>query len=308
MSNATAREPKRVVEDLLAAFGSGNMQQITELVADDVDWLVPGDPEIMPWAGHYTNRDQVLGLMGNNAGSTENLQITPKWMVSEGDKVLLLINERATVAATGQSYEVDSLHVYTIEDGKIQAFENHFNPLPLLSATFGEPALPGLPREKVPGADREIWVFFDPEGHYHHWETFEYKYDEQGRKTWGRLNNPLRNLAYDMAYAYDENGRGTGETWTNAADPTDTYSLTYRYDEGSDLVAGGKGVGANEWDFAYEYDAWGRKIGMKNTYSDGRAWEFSFEYGESGKCLYGHGRATNGLTVKITYEYGKGVS
>ena len=303
MANLENLEPKQVIQDMFAAFERGDMQTIVNTLAEDVDWVVVGDPEIMPWSGRYKGRQDVLKLMSNNAGATRDLKITPRWMVAEGDKVLMLINEKATVSPTGKAYDVDSLRVYTVRNGQIVAFENYFNPMPLLTATFGTPTFPGLPRKDLPRLKKEIWIFFGPDGQYHHWETFSYEYDSNWRKTQGRLENynPAHRVAYIMTYEYDAGGNCAGEKWLNAANPEDAYTLSYRLD--GKRIAGGKGIGATTWEFANDYDVWGRKLRMTNRYSSGNAWTFTYSYDETGRCVSGRGLATSGLTCIIIYEY-----
>ncbi len=302
MANMTILEPKQVVMSLFDAFGKGDMQAIRNLLSDDIDWLVPGDPEKMPWAGRLHGPDAVLKGMSGNVGATENLQITTKWMLSDGDKVVMLINEKAKVPKTGRSYDVDSVHIYTVKDGQIVRFENHFNPLPLVEATFGDVTFGDGSEERTHRIVEEEWVFLMG-NECHHYETFTYEYDENGLRVRGKLDNPARGVSYIMSYKYDENGKGTGEEWVNSADEKDIYTITYEYDEDGSRVIGGEAVGGNSWNFAYEYDEKGRKTKMTNKYSNGNSWVFTYRYGENGKCILGQGNATSGLRCTITYAY-----
>ncbi len=301
MTDLTNLEPKQVVVKLFDAFGKGDMQTIRNLLADDIEWIVTGDPAKMPWAGTFHGPDAVLKAMSGNTGSTEDLEITTKWTVSGDDKVISLINERATVAETGRFYDVDSVHVYTVKDGKIIRFENHFNPVPLMEATFGDITYIKPSEERTYRPIKEEWAFYLGD-EYHHYETFTYEYDGNGRRVRGELNNPTRGIVYVMSYKYDEQGKGTGEEWVNSADDKDVYTITYRYDD-DQLRTGGKGVGENSWDFTYEYDEKGRKVRMTNEYSNDNSWVFIYIHDENGKCVLGQGTATTGLRCTITYEY-----
>ena len=302
MADLTNSEPKQVVMNLFGAFGKGDMQTIRSLLADDVDWVVTGDPAKMPWAGTFSGPDAVLKLMAGNTGATEDLEIATRWTVSGDDKVISLINERATVGETGRFYDVDSVHVYTVKDGKIVRFENHFNPVPILEATYGDLTYGNGLKKKEYRASEEEWYFFEGDK-YHHSEKFLYEYDKDGNRIRGELRNLGRNISYIMSYEYDENGKGIGEEWVNSDDDKDLYVIAYRYDGNSPLVAGGKGVGLSSWDFTYEYDANGRKTRMVNEYSNGNSWVFNFNYNEDGKCILGEGTATSGLRCVMTYVY-----
>jgi hypothetical protein len=149
---------------------------------------------------------------------------------------------------------------------------------------------------------KETWIFWD-EDKYHHYETFTYEYDAKGRRTRGTLSNFGQNIVYLMSYNYDDAGRGDGESWVNKDDSSDSFELTYRYNDAQQLV-GGKGVGRIVWDFKYKYDSKGRKIKMHNTYSNGITWEFVYSYDlKTGKCVFGEGKSSGGLRCAITYTY-----
>ena len=302
MADLIDSEPKQVVTKLYDAFGKGDMETIRNVLADDIEWIVAGDPDKLPWAGTLHGADAVIKATSRLTGSTEDLEIITKWTVSAEDKVISLITETATVVETGRFYKVVSVHIYTVKDGKIVRFENHFDPLPVLEATYGDLIYDSSPKEKTYKAIEEKWYFFEGE-EYHHSEIFSYEYDEGGRRITGELNNPARGVSYIMSYKYDENGKGVGEEWVNPADDRDIYTVTYKYDEDGSRVIGGKGVGQNAWEFSYEYDEKGRKVRMTNEYSNGNSWVFTYIYDEDGKCVLGQGTATTGLRCTITYEY-----
>jgi uncharacterized protein len=303
MADVKDLEPKQVVMRFFEAFGRQDAKVMAELLADDVDWVVLGGAKNIPFAGKFHGADTVIGATTANIGSTENVAVAPTWFVAEGDKVVVLMHEEAKVTQTGRSYEVDSIHVYTVKGGKIVRFDNYFNPLPILEATFGD-VIYIPPAQTLPKLTKEEWVFFEGDN-YHHYETVTYEYDEQGRRKKGELDNLGRGVKYNITYKYDENGKGTGEEWVNAHDPKDKYVLTYRYDPTNKQILGGKGAGQNSWAFNYEYDEKGRKIKMTNTYSNGNSWAFTYDYDmKTGKCVRGQGNAASGLRCIISYKYG----
>ena len=293
--------PKEVVTAFFEAFAKQDVQGMRAALAEDVDWIVLGGAKNIPFAGKMKGAETVIQSMAGNTDSVKDLHVKPLWIVSEGDKVVILMNERAANTKTGEPYAVDSVHVYTVKEGKIVKFENYFNPLPILESTFGTVAY--IPPEiKSARLVEEKWIFFEGD-QYHHYETFTYDYDEQGRKIRGALNNFARGVTYVMTYHYDAEGRGTGEDWVNSADPKDRYALVYRYDEDHNRIAGGKGAGQTSWEFEYEYDSAGKKIKMTNAYANKNTWEFRFHYDQNGRCVLGEGQASTGLRCLITYQY-----
>lgn len=297
-------KPNEVVGKLFEAFGKRDFAGVRLLLDPEVEWIVTGDPEIIPWAGTFKGPDAVLKLMSNNSGSTENLKITTKWSVSDDQRAIMLINEQATVGETGEFYEVDSVHIYTVKDGKVIKFENHFNPLPVLQATFGKISFAGIKKESNLNLKSEEWIFFDADNKYHHREEFLYEYDNKGLRTKGQLINHGRDIRYNMYYQYDNTGKEIIQKWENTSDPNDVFIITNHFNENGNLIIGGKGVGNNvNWEYQYDYDKNGRKIRMTNTYSNGNSWIFNYYYDLEGKLLLGEGKASSGLRCTITYNY-----
>jgi len=297
-------KPADVVGQLFQAFGKRDFDGVRVLLDDNVEWIVPGDPDLMPWAGTFTGPDAVLKLMSNNSGSTENLKITTKWMVSDEDRAIMLINEQATVAETGEFYEVDSVHVYTVKNGKVIKFENHFDPIPVLQATFGKISFEKQRVQTNLNLKSEEWLFFDKEGKFHHREDFLYEYDNNGRRTKGQLINHSRDIRYNMFYQYDEKGMEITQRWEKTDDPNDVYHITNQFDDSGKVISGGKGMGIESgWEYQYDYDNKGRRVKMSNTYSNGNQWIFIYKYDEKGNLVAGEGSASTGLTCKISYNY-----
>jgi uncharacterized protein len=128
-------EPRQVVLDFFAAAARRDKEATKELLAPDVFWNDNGPPEMIG-GGSFRDATEVVDYIWGNIRGTRDLIITPQWVVSEGDKVVVLINERATITSTERYYEISSIHVYTVKDGKIAHFINYFDSMPLLRATY----------------------------------------------------------------------------------------------------------------------------------------------------------------------------
>lgn len=130
-----ALEAKQTLIQLFEAFAKMDRPKLKELLADDVEWIGNGPPEMMG-GGSFHSADEVLQSMSSNVGGTTDIKIVPQWMVAEGDKVVVLVSEQATVTKTGRFYGISSIHVYTVRNEKIVRAENFFDPTPILKATY----------------------------------------------------------------------------------------------------------------------------------------------------------------------------
>ena len=128
-------EPRQVVLEFLAAAARRDKEATKGFLAPDVSWNDNGPPEMIG-GGTFRNANEVIDYIWGNIRDTRDLVITAQWVVSEGDKVVVLINERATVTSTERYYKISSIHVYTVKDGRIAHFINYFDSMPLLRATY----------------------------------------------------------------------------------------------------------------------------------------------------------------------------
>ena len=102
-----------------AAFGSGDLATLSELIADDAVWHAQG---VGPLSGDYHGRDQVFGFFGRLAeetGGTFRLDVHDILANDEHTAVLATL----TASRNGKSIEVPVVNVsHNDRDGKITEF------------------------------------------------------------------------------------------------------------------------------------------------------------------------------------------
>ena len=102
-----------------AAFGSGDLATLSELIADDAVWHAQG---VGPLSGDYHGRDQVFGFFGRLAeetGGTFRLDVHDILANDEHTAVLATL----TASRNGKSIEVPVVNVtHNESDGKITEF------------------------------------------------------------------------------------------------------------------------------------------------------------------------------------------
>jgi uncharacterized protein len=49
----------RIVQEAYAAFQRGEVQGVLNMLVEDVEWITPGPPDVMPVAGKRRGRQQV---------------------------------------------------------------------------------------------------------------------------------------------------------------------------------------------------------------------------------------------------------
>jgi uncharacterized protein len=111
-------------EDLLRkgynAFDAGNLETVLGLFADDIKWHVSGRS---PLAGIYKGREEVLGFfekLGELTEGTFRLEVQDV-LANEGLGVVLT---KELGQHAGRTLDVDTVHVWTIEEGKLTEFHD----------------------------------------------------------------------------------------------------------------------------------------------------------------------------------------
>jgi ketosteroid isomerase-like protein len=128
-------DSKNIVLSFFAAAAKKDRKIVRKCLAEEIDWEDNGPPE-MKGGGHFHGPDAVIDYIWGNIRDTRDLQITPEWIISEADKVVVLIHEQATIVETERFYEIHSIHVYTVQNHQIVKFINYFDSMPLLRALY----------------------------------------------------------------------------------------------------------------------------------------------------------------------------
>jgi uncharacterized protein len=106
------------------AFGSGDMETLGALMADDVVHVIPGNNQ---FTGAHQGRDNVFALYGQLfelSGGT--YQATLKSVEERGANQVVAVHQ-ATGTREGRSLDVLETLTFTIDDGRIVHLESSFD-------------------------------------------------------------------------------------------------------------------------------------------------------------------------------------
>jgi ketosteroid isomerase-like protein len=121
----SAEENTRLVQSAYEAFGQGDMAAFAEVMADDIEWVDPGDPDDDPNAGTFKGKEAVLGWFGGLASTLDYTTFEPREFIAQNEKVVSLVYSEATVRDTGRAFVNPEAHVWTIRDGKLARFQSY---------------------------------------------------------------------------------------------------------------------------------------------------------------------------------------
>jgi hypothetical protein len=123
-TNVSEQNNQRVVEEIYAAFGRGDVEFILNALADEFDWYFPQEGKI-PWSGRRKSREEVGQFFTEIVSNADVELFEPQQFVAQGDQVVVFGRERLRLKATGKAYDADWAHKWTILDGKVVAWREY---------------------------------------------------------------------------------------------------------------------------------------------------------------------------------------
>jgi uncharacterized protein len=109
----SAEENKAATQAAYQAFGAGDLEACMKDMADDIDWIEPGNSTI---SGTYQGKDEVARFFMTLA--SKSFRTEPQHFIAEGDHVVVLTR----ITAEGQS--ADEADVLTFRGDKLAKFQS----------------------------------------------------------------------------------------------------------------------------------------------------------------------------------------
>lgn len=116
-----AHQNEELLRKGYAAFAAGDLDTVTELLADDIVWHVPGDTMI---SGDYEGKQAVLEFLVRTVqetGGTFRQEIHDVLANDEHGAVLVEV----TAERGGKTVQARDAHVMHLEDGQLKEFWTH---------------------------------------------------------------------------------------------------------------------------------------------------------------------------------------
>jgi ketosteroid isomerase-like protein len=145
-----AQQNTELVRQAYAAYGRGDVNGVLACMSPQIEWEIQGVPAI-PFTGKRHGTDQVADYFRLAGEQLVVRAFGPKEFIAQGDKVIVLGHGAWTARVTGQDFESDWVHIFTLRDGRIGAFREFmdvhvaleaFQCYPLGAAATAAPADP----------------------------------------------------------------------------------------------------------------------------------------------------------------------
>jgi ketosteroid isomerase-like protein len=106
----------QTVKDFFAAIGRGDREALLALVAEDIEWIIPG--ENWPLAGTRHGHAGLADLLETASKSIE-MSTEPREFVAQGDRVFVVGFARGRIKATDKTFEDDWIFAITVRHGRL---------------------------------------------------------------------------------------------------------------------------------------------------------------------------------------------
>jgi ketosteroid isomerase-like protein len=118
---------KEIVQNAYASFATGDIPAALGVMAENIQWT---EADGFPLAGTYVGPQAVLeGVFMRLGEIGDDFAVVPEQFVADGDTVVALGSYTWKRRSTGEPAVVKMAHVWTMDGGKLVAFQQHVDTL-----------------------------------------------------------------------------------------------------------------------------------------------------------------------------------
>ena len=122
----------QLVKNFFATM-KGDRQALLALVAEDIEWIIPG--KNWPLAGTHRGHGGLVDLLQKAEETVETSFPKPPEFVAQGDRVMAIGFATGRIKATNKTFEDDWVFAFTVRDGKLTTIREYIDTQALARAT-----------------------------------------------------------------------------------------------------------------------------------------------------------------------------
>jgi ketosteroid isomerase-like protein len=126
-------ENVQIVKDFFAAIGSGDKEGLLALVAEDIEWIIPGKD--WPLAGTHRGHAGVAEVLQKASDEVETTYPEPPEFVAQGHRVLVVGVASGKIKATNRAFKDDWVFAITVQNGKVTKIREYIDTQALARAS-----------------------------------------------------------------------------------------------------------------------------------------------------------------------------
>ncbi len=133
MKDKITQENVQIVQDFFAAIGGGDKQGLLALVAEEIEWIIPGKD--WPLAGTHRGHAGLAKVLQKASEEVEMTYPKPPDFVAQGDRVLVIGVATGKIKATNKPFKDDWVFDITVRNGKITNIREYIDTQALARAS-----------------------------------------------------------------------------------------------------------------------------------------------------------------------------
>src|ERR1700730_5445890 len=126
-------ENVQIVKDFFAAIGGGHKQDLLAVVAEDIEWIIPGEDCAL--AGTHRGHAQLAAVLQKASEEVEMTYPNPPEFVAQGDRVLVVGVATGKIKATNKPFKDNWVFDITVRDGKVRNIREYIDTQALARAS-----------------------------------------------------------------------------------------------------------------------------------------------------------------------------
>jgi len=123
----------QTVKDFFAAMGSYNKQDLLALVAEDIEWIIPG--KYWPLAGTHRGHAELAAVLQKASEEVEMEYPRPPEFVAQGDRVLVIGVATGKIKVTNKPFKDEWVFDITVRNGKVTKIQEYIDTQALARAS-----------------------------------------------------------------------------------------------------------------------------------------------------------------------------
>jgi ketosteroid isomerase-like protein len=101
-----------------AAWRRGDIPAVLDALTEDVEWEMPGPPEIVPYAGLWRGQAAMTRYFAVLSETVEFEEYELESIVAQGDQVVVVGRSRVLAKQTGRAFDDHFAHWFEFRGGK----------------------------------------------------------------------------------------------------------------------------------------------------------------------------------------------
>jgi ketosteroid isomerase-like protein len=110
---------RQVVETFFQRLAAGEPEAFTALLAEEIDWLIPGNTGVAPWVGRRTTRSGVADYLRLLRANAEPLRGMVQHVLVEGEMAIAVGEFASRMRKTGKVVESIFFAQLVVRDGLV---------------------------------------------------------------------------------------------------------------------------------------------------------------------------------------------